>query len=146
MTRAWLRTLTARATAIAFAACGLAAVPSQGAPEGAVFTTPQADEGKAAYAARCASCHMPDLSGNNDVPALAGTTFLGIWGSRSTKELFDYTVGAMPPGGPPLSPDTAAAIVAHLLRVNGARAGERDLEASTDMEIGRAVGSGTVTP
>jgi hypothetical protein len=86
---------------------------------------------------------MPDLSGNNDVPPLAGVNFLGTWGPRSTKELYDYTVGTMPPGGPPLGPAMVAAIVAHVLRVNGATAGDQELDASTAMPIAAVTAVGT---
>ncbi len=147
MTRAWVGTLVARAAAVtAVAAWGLAVVSSQETPRNAVFTARQADEGKAAYAARCASCHMPDLSGNNDVPALAGASFLSIWGSRSTRDLFDYSVGAMPPGGPPLTPEAGASIVAHVLRVNGASPGERVFEGSTAVPIAALVAAGQERP
>ncbi len=133
-------------TAAGVAASGATVLAAQQPSVAAVFTQRQADDGKAAYAARCASCHMPDLSGNNDVPALADANFLGTWGSRSTKELYDYTVGTMPPGGPPLSPEAGAAIVAHILRVNGAPSGEHALDASTAALIAHVTATGAGTP
>lgn len=137
MKRSRIRAFGVHAWASALVACGVRVLAGQQPAVESVFTAQQSDEGKTAYTARCASCHMPDLSGNNDVPALAGANFLGTWGSRSTRELYDYTVGTMPPGGPPLSPEVGAAVVAHILRINGARQGERALDASTAVPIAR---------
>ena len=72
-------------------------------PAESVFTTDQATAGRAAYAKHCASCHMPDLSGNTEIPPLAGAAFIDTWGTRSTKDLFDYSAEAMPYGAPSLS-------------------------------------------
>ena len=65
-------------------------------PRSSVFTTEQAEAGRAAYAKHCASCHMPDLSGDNERPPLVGASFMTTWGSRSTKEFLAYMSGAMP--------------------------------------------------
>lgn len=129
-------TFTIIAGVAAAAASGVSVLSTQQMPIAQAFTAAQATEGKAAYATRCASCHMPDLSGNNDVPPLAGANFLSTWGTRSTKDLFGYTMDAMPPGGPALPLDVGAAIVAHILKVNGAEEGERALSPSTAMLIG----------
>lgn len=145
MGRPRISVCAAYAGAAVLVAFGVRVLAWQRPPVDPVFTARQADEGKTAYAAQCASCHMPDLSGNSDVPALADANFLGTWGSRSIKELYDYTVGAMPPGGPPLSPDVGAAIVAHILRVNGARPGERALDASTAASIAQVTAAGAGT-
>ena len=100
------------------------------------FTATQATAGKAAYAKSCASCHMPDLSGNSEIPALAGPAFREMWGTRSTKELFDYMSAAMPYGAPSLTVAEYSAIVAYVLQVNGAVAGEEELTAATAVPIG----------
>ena len=65
-------------------------------PRSSVFTTAQAEAGRVAYAKHCASCHMPDLSGDNERPPLVGASFMTTWGSRSTKEFLVYMSGAMP--------------------------------------------------
>lgn len=100
-----------------------------------VFTAEQATTGKAAYAKSCASCHLPDLSGNAEIPALAGKPFKETWGARTTKELLDYMSAAMPYGGPSLQPDTYLSIVAYVLAANGAAAGAQPLSASTAVRI-----------
>ena len=110
-----------------------------------VFTAEQAAAGRAAYAKHCASCHMPDLSGNTEIPPLAGAVFIGTWGSRSTKDLFDYSAEAMPYGAPSLSPESYTAITAYILQANGGVAGPSALTASTAVPI-RSVTAGQKTP
>lgn len=136
MSRVIVKAFAATAGAIAVAASGVVLVAGRQVPAAPVFTTQQATAGRAVYAKECASCHMPDLSGNNEMPALAGTVFKGTWGTRSTKDLFDYMSAAMPYGGPSLSADTYTEIVAYLLQSNGAVAGAQALTATTAVPIG----------
>jgi S-disulfanyl-L-cysteine oxidoreductase SoxD len=103
----------------------------------AVFTAQQATAGKAAFAKTCASCHMPDLSGNNEVPALAGPTFIGTWRDRTTKDLFEYMSTSMPPGGPALDTATYLSIAAYILQANGGAASGDPFTASTSVPIRR---------
>jgi len=100
-----------------------------------VFTIEQATTGKAAYAKNCASCHLPDLSGSAEIPALAGKPFTDTWGARTTKELLDYMSAAMPYGGPSLEADTYLSILAYVLHSNGAAAGQQPLTASVAARI-----------
>lgn len=100
-----------------------------------VFTARQADAGRAAIEKHCASCHMPDLTGNNDAPALAGANFTTTWRRRTTKDLFDYIVGAMPPGGASLSAEQYASIVARILQANGAAPGLESFSPSTAVSL-----------
>lgn len=104
-------------------------------PRSSVFTTEQAEAGRVAYAKHCASCHMPDLSGDNERPPLVGASFMTTWGSRSTKEFLAYMEGAMPYGAPALDADTYASLTAYILRSNGGSAGDQLLSASTDVAI-----------
>jgi mono/diheme cytochrome c family protein len=126
-------------TVLLVAACGAMLEADQETPAEAAFTREQVTAGKGAFAKACASCHMPDLSGNNEVPALAGASFTSTWGARTTKELFDYMSGAMPPGGPALSVQSYESILAYVLHNNGASAGSNPLTASTRVPIGRLV-------
>ena len=100
-----------------------------------VFTTDQATAGKAAYAKNCASCHLADLSGNVEIPPLAGETFLDTWKTKTTKDLRDYMSAAMPYGGPSLDADSYTVITAFILSTNGALAGTERLNASTRVPI-----------
>ena len=118
----------------AVAASG-AVLAARATPPESVFTADQATAGRAAYAKHCASCHMPDLSGNTEVPPLAGAAFIDTWGARSTKDLFDYSAEAMPYGAPSLSMESYAAITAYILQANGGVAGPTALTGSTVVPI-----------
>jgi mono/diheme cytochrome c family protein len=135
MTRAIFQPFAIGVGAAAIVASGVVPTAERQSPVASVFTAQQATAGKMAYAKNCASCHMPDLSGNNEIPPLAGKAFMGTWGTRSTKDLFDYMSAAMPYGGPSLSTETYTSIVAFILQSNGAAAGMEALSASTVSSI-----------
>lgn len=128
-----------RAIALFVAVSSVGALAQSPAPAPAaapVFTAQQATAGKAAFGKTCAMCHMPDLSGNNEVPQLAGMNFMSTWRARTTKDLLDYMTAAMPPGGPAQTAETYAAIAAFVLQSNGAVAGPQALTLSTTARIG----------
>jgi cytochrome c2 len=135
MAYAIITTLAHGAAAAALVASSVALAAGQPAPAASVFSAEQATAGRAAYAKSCASCHMPDLSGNNEMPPLAGTTFMSTWGTRSTKDLFDYMSASMPYGLPSLSTETYESIEAFILQSNGALAGPQTLRSSTSVPI-----------
>jgi mono/diheme cytochrome c family protein len=136
MDRALIRTLAKVAAAAASVASGAALVAGKQAPTESAFTAEQATAGRAAYAKSCASCHMPDLSGNNEMPPLAGTAFMSTWGTRSAKDLFDYMAASMPYGLPSLTKEKYEEITAYILQSNGAVPGSQPLTASTAVPIG----------
>jgi alcohol dehydrogenase (cytochrome c) len=110
----------------------------QGAP--AVLTAAQAEAGREAYQARCAACHVPDLSGRGEAAPLAGPNFLNAWRSRTVRDLYDYMRTTMPPGAAgSLSNDEYLAIAAFVLQANGAAAGLQFLTAQTTAGIGTIV-------
>jgi alcohol dehydrogenase (cytochrome c) len=82
-------------------------------------TAVQAEAGRAAYAQRCAGCHMADLGGRNEALPLAGASFLAVWKARPASDLYAYIHDRMPPGGANLAPETAQAITAYILQANG---------------------------
>ena len=131
MNRVLFQAFAIGASAAAVVASGVVLIAGQQAPAASVFTAQQATAGKVAYAKNCASCHLPDLSGDNEIPPLAGKAFVGTWGTRSTKDLFDYMSAAMPYGGPSLSTETYTLIAAYILQSNGAAAGTEALSPST---------------
>jgi len=114
----------------------IAGQQSSGSP---VFTAEQADAGKPEFLKTCATCHMPDLSGNNEVPQLAGVSFRTAWSDRTTKDLFDYVSANMPPGGSSLTTETYLSIAAFVLESNGAVAGKEKLTAATAVAIGTLI-------
>lgn len=128
--------MTGRAITAWVAVFGTLLAAGQKAPVAPVFTAQQAGAGKGDYAKHCASCHMSDLTGNIEIPPLAGKPFMETWGRRSTKELFDYLSTAMPYGAPPLSAESYLSITAYILQSNGAAAGADTLSALTVAPIG----------
>ena len=136
MSRAFLLAFVASASATAIVSSGEVLIAGRQAPATSVFTAAQASAGKAGYAKNCASCHMPDLSGNGEISALAGPTFMETWGPRSTKQFFDYISAAMPYGQPSLTTEAYEQIASFILQSNGAVAGESALSASTAVIIG----------
>ncbi|MGH9557762.1 MAG: c-type cytochrome, partial [Bryobacteraceae bacterium] len=101
------------------------------------FTAQQAASGRAAYQANCQGCHLPDLSGRNEAPQLAGANFFNTWENRSTRDLFSLIQTSMPPDNAgALDTATYADLVAFILQSNGARSGSVSLSASTDVRIG----------
>lgn len=147
MNRSMLRLGMTAAVAAAASVVGAGVlVEGRQASPAVVFTARQATEGRAGYAKHCVSCHMPDLSGSNEIPALAGTAFMDTWGARSTKELFDYLSVAMPYGAPSLTPEAYTSITAYILQVNGAAAGTQPLTASTTVPLGSLMPARSTPP
>ena len=102
------------------------ALHAAGQPAG-IFTEAQAQRGQSLYAAKCATCHGQSLEGTSASP-LTGSRFQAKWSGKSVDDLYFITSTQMPYGaGGTLSQQEYIAIVAHLLRVNGYRAGGREL-------------------
>ena len=100
------------------------------------YTTAQAAAGRTAYEASCAACHRPDLGGTNEAPQLAGGNFINAWGTRTTRDLFDYIQNTMPPTAPgSLSPATTADIIAYILQANGTSPGAQPLSPTSAIVI-----------
>jgi alcohol dehydrogenase (cytochrome c) len=105
--------------------------PAPGAP----FTAEQAAAGHSDYDTNCTPCHGATLAGGAG-PALAGKAFMGSWGQKSTKDLYQYISTAMPAGNPgALAGSTYTAITAYILEANGAQPGAKPLTASSDVRI-----------
>ena len=111
-------------------------VTSGQTPAPAVYTAAQATAGQALYQANCASCHVPDLSGRNEAPPLAGANFMTTWRGQTTRDLVEYMQATMPPGQPSLAESAYLDITAFILQSNGAAAGAQALAASTATPIG----------
>lgn len=127
---------------IVLTVCGVAIVRGQAPTAAGSYTAEQAANGRSAYLANCASCHLPDLGGRNEAPQLTGANFMNAWANRSIGALAAYIQATMPPGEPgALSPETCINLVAFLLEANGARAGNQPLTMTASRTIG-AVATG----
>jgi S-disulfanyl-L-cysteine oxidoreductase SoxD len=94
-----------------------------------VYSREQATRGQAAYGAACSSCHLPDLTGSGESPALAGSVFLSGWENMSVGDLFDRIQRTMPEDNPnSLTTALTGDIVAFLLQANDFPAGTGELK------------------
>ena len=99
-----------------------------------VYTSAQAERGRALYEKKCASCHGAQLEGAS-ATALAGSRFMGKWGpgNHNVDELYFITRTQMPYGaGNTLAPQQVIDIIAYILKANGYAAGTRELVASSE--------------
>ena len=112
------------------------AAPEAAAPSPTRTLASQARTGELAYRDVCASCHQRDLSGGFDTPELAGSAFRSMWSGRPVGELLGYVKAAMPPAGRQPDDDTLTAIVAYILRENGAAPGGPALSSASAGTIG----------
>ncbi len=93
------------------------------AQTGGAFTPEQASAGRGVYELACARCHMADLGGAFEAPALAGPNFAREWATRPASDLIAYIQASMPPGqGRSLSAAAYASLAAYLRQVNGSAA------------------------
>ena len=132
---------------VGLAALGFIAEAQQPSAGGA-FTEAQAAVGKATYDQLCAECHRVDLRGTAHGPELAGVSFMSVWDTRTTQELFEYIRAGMPPGGAgSLGDEAYLSIVAHILQSNGRAAGADELRADSTLVIGSSpTAGGAPTP
>ncbi len=122
---------TAIAAFFIFAAAVFAQAPDD--LSGGAYSEAQAERGAEMYAARCASCHLADLSGEAQSPSLAGIGFAFVWGGRPLSELFGAISRNMPPEQPGgLPPSSYADILAFILRANDYPAGSSELPGDED--------------
>ncbi len=139
---------------------GLFILTGQEPTPSGIFTSAQAESGRTAYENTCGKCHTPTLMGRKGelgelppvsslsasyrefigprgfVAPLAGKTFIDRWGSKTAAQLisrFQETVDFFPPEG--MDRETTVNIMAYVLQVNGAKAGNRPLTRTTDVVV-----------
>ena len=97
-----------------------------------VYTSIQAERGKARFLTSCGNCHGEDLNGAPErAPALTGDAFLKNWEGRNVSSLFAKIKQDMPRNRPgSLSDDVYLDIVALILQANAYPEGARELNAS----------------
>lgn len=101
----------------------LAGFASAQTPVQAGFTAAQADAGEQIYQQNCATCHLQNLQGAFEAPALTGNNFTGNWQNRNVSELLDLMRRTMPPQAPgSLSESDYSNLGAYLLSRNGLEA------------------------
>jgi len=111
----------------------------------AQFTAAQSAAGATAYQTSCSSCHAADLGGRNEAPQLAGSNFIGLWGTRTAGELVAYIQTSMPPTNPgSLNEAASSNLAAYILQSNGAAAGNQMLARASTIVI-RSVATGRVS-
>jgi hypothetical protein len=89
-----------------------------------VYTDIQAKRGQQVYAGTCSSCHQPTSH--------QGTAFSQNWDRHSLSELFNYVSTQMPQDNPgSLDPNSAADVVAFLLKIYAMPAGTTELAPDT---------------
>lgn len=94
----------------------------------ATFTQAQADAGSQVYAQNCATCHLPDLQGAFEAPALTGGNFTSNWQNRNVSELLDLMRRTMPLQAPnSLTESDYASLGAFLLSRNGREVSNQSL-------------------
>jgi PQQ-dependent dehydrogenase (s-GDH family) len=106
----------------------------------AVFSARQVADGKRAYDGSCAVCHGSTLTNGTFGTPLGGVYFRSKWSGKSVAELLERSVKTMPPATPGSLPaGTYASILAYVLSVNGARAGNADLPAGGSVLEGMSI-------
>jgi len=108
----------------------LAALPqSERTTLDGIFTAEQAGRGReTVIKAGCTDCHNSDLSGGlEETPALIGNEFISIWKDLYLKDL-DSQLTTMPADGTvKLNAQERADVMAFLLGINGAPAGNVEI-------------------
>src|SRR6185295_7360425 len=94
-----------------------------------VYTKEQAKRGEQLYAQNCASCHGPDLSGNDEAAPLAGTVFLSSSDGLTVADLSNRVRVSMPPNNlGKLSRQQIVDILSYVLSFNNFPAGKTELD------------------
>ena len=107
---------------------------STGSVWNGVFTEEQARRGQALYSRECAVCHGGDLTGADEVPALAGPAFLANWDGLTMNDLFERVRVSMPPNKQGrLSRQQIVDLLSHVLNVNSFPAGKAELDPKAEM-------------
>lgn len=96
----------------------------------------QSVEGATLYREKCSVCHLPDLSGSFEAPALKGSNFLNTWSSRPVSDLTELLDETMPPQAPgSLSAAQYASLLAFILMENGVSAGSNRLTVDSNAQL-----------
>src|ERR1700730_1820326 len=104
------------------------AVESPGKIWNGVYTSAQADRGKARFTAVGRRCHNDDLGGSERGPALRGDRFMTNWETQELARLFAKARDTMPPDSPSSLPDEDYVdVISYILQANSFPAGNESL-------------------
>jgi cytochrome c len=107
-----------------------------------IYTQTQAGQGEGLYMQGCMSCHGDKLQGGENIPALAGASFLSKWGKLSVGSLCSFISTQMPLGRlGSLGNTSSADVVAYILSVDKMPAGQKMLRADVKILNEVKVGS-----
>ena len=121
------RALGAAAAIGAAAAAAILASHAIAQTKAGPFTEAQATAGQPVYVGKCSACH--DAGG--ETAKLIGPSFTQGWKARSTKDLYTRIKTTMPFSNPgSLSEAEATAVVAYILKSNGATACDAHIPAA----------------
>ena len=124
---------------LAFPASALLAQNDPSLIQRGVYTSAQADRGKATYASQCVDCHGPDLEGTSFGDGVPPLKREGFMAGKSLNEVLDKVKRAMPFNAPGTLADKAYFdVIAFVLRENGYPAGMQELGADAEL-LKRAV-------
>jgi mono/diheme cytochrome c family protein len=94
-----------------------------------VYTTAQAERGKAAFVKSCSNCHNSTLDGTVRAPALHGDRFMADWIDTNVYTLFTKLRDTMPATYPEtVADDVKLDILTYLLQANAFPAGSGELK------------------
>jgi mono/diheme cytochrome c family protein len=94
-----------------------------------VYTTAQAERGKAAFLKSCSNCHNSTLDGTIRAPALHGERFMANWINTNVDTLFTKLRDTMPATYPEtVADDVKLDILTYLLQANSFPAGSSELK------------------
>jgi mono/diheme cytochrome c family protein len=93
-----------------------------------VFTEAQVTRGQQTYKQACSACHLDDLLGEKDAPALVGEIFTTRWAGATVDDMLQSIRRTMPQEAPDsLGTQGYVDIISYLLKANGGAAGTAEL-------------------
>jgi len=99
-----------------------------------IYSSEQADRGKAVFDAKCQSCHGAAFEGGTLAPALKGREFLTPFQGKPLRRIYSRIISTMPPDDiGSLTESETLTLVALVLRANGYSSGPDALARADDL-------------
>jgi mono/diheme cytochrome c family protein len=116
------------------------AAPAARAPSGTdrtvwdgVYSEEQARRGDATYRDACARCHLDNLKGSEQAPALVGDQFIAAWNTKTLRDFYGRVLSTMPADDPgSLDEKAVLDVISYVLQANGFPAGSSALETAEE--------------